>query len=84
MTTDDGELTCRELVELVTDYLEEALVPRDRVRFEQHLAHCDGCANYLEQMRQTLTVVGALGEEAMSEPAKQEILAAFRHWQARL
>ena len=80
MTPVDGELTCRELVELVTDYLEGALGPTDRARFEQHLTYCEPCSNYMDQMRHTLEVVGALGEESLSEPAKEKLLAAFRHW----
>ncbi len=80
MRPGDDELTCRELVELVTDYLEGALGPTDRARFEQHLAYCEPCSNYMDQMRHTLEVVGALSEESMSEAAKEELLVAFRHW----
>src|SRR4029078_8803528 len=54
------DLACREVVELVTDYLEGVLDDRDRERFERHLGGCDGCAAYLEQMRVTLRVAGPL------------------------
>ena len=50
-TTSEDELTCRDIVELVTDYLEQALLPRTRVQFEEHIAECEGCTNYVEQVR---------------------------------
>jgi anti-sigma factor RsiW len=77
---DDAELTCKELVELVTDYLEGALPPAERVRFETHLVSCRGCANYLDQMRRTLDAVGALSEEAIDPDARDAFLEAFRSW----
>ena len=49
-----AELTCREFVELVTDYLEGRMAPADRARFEEHLAICPGCQTYVDQMRETL------------------------------
>lgn len=60
------ELTCKELVELVTDYLEGALSPETRTRFEDHLAGCPFCRIYLEQMRQTIGALGHLSDEAIS------------------
>ena len=54
MNAGPGDLECRELVELVTDYLEGALAPDERVQFELHLAVCDGCTAYLRQLRATL------------------------------
>ena len=65
------ELSCRELVELVTDYLENALSPAERVRFEEHLIACPGCQTYLEQMRQTIDVLGRVTEESL-EPAARD------------
>ncbi|HJR18457.1 MAG TPA: zf-HC2 domain-containing protein [Actinomycetota bacterium] len=76
------ELSCKELVELVTDYLEGALSRRDRKRFERHIAACHGCTAYLEQMRVTIRLTGELVEEDLSEPARGELLAAFRSWSA--
>lgn len=73
-------LTCRELVELVTDYLEDALPPPERERFEAHLAVCEGCTTYLEQMRATIRVTGRLSEEQVSPEARERLLAAFRSW----
>jgi anti-sigma factor RsiW len=54
------ELTCQELVGLVTDYLEEALTPEERGRFEAHLPRCPHCRLYLEQMRQTIAALGRI------------------------
>jgi anti-sigma factor RsiW len=76
----DNELTCAELVELVTDYLEGALPPSERSRFEQHLDGCTGCRNYLEQMRTTVRLVGRLTEDDVPAAAKNDLLAAFRDW----
>jgi anti-sigma factor RsiW len=74
------ELPCRELVELITDYLEDRLSPVDRRRFEAHLATCDACRTYMEQFRQTIRVLGRLPEESLSSEARTALLAAFRDW----
>jgi anti-sigma factor RsiW len=79
---DDVELTCKELVELVTDYLEGALAPAERARFEAHLATCSGCRSYLEQMRHTIALLGGLPEASLSEEARGELLTLFRHWRS--
>ena len=76
----DDELSCQELVELVTDYLEDALLPAERARFEAHLATCDGCTHYLEQMRLTIAAVGHLTEESIEPSARVELLQLFRNW----
>ena len=75
-------IPCQEMVELVTDYLEGALSWRERRRFERHIAGCDGCRAYLEQMRQTLRVLGRLDEETISPEARDALLHAFRDWSA--
>jgi anti-sigma factor RsiW len=74
------QLTCQDLVELVTDYLEGALPPGARARFEEHLAACDGCDAYLEQMRVTVTLVGRLRPEQLDPHAEAALLDAFRDW----
>jgi anti-sigma factor RsiW len=74
------ELTCIELVELVTDYLEGALDDADRERFEAHLRGCDACTDYVEQMRVTIDLVGRIEPEDLPEAARSELLAAFRGW----
>jgi anti-sigma factor RsiW len=76
------DLTCRELVELVTDYLEGALLPHDRLRFEHHLASCDGCTAYLVQMRETIDLCGSLDEQRIEPEVRQALLHAFRGWAA--
>jgi anti-sigma factor RsiW len=78
--TQTSEMTCRELVEVITDYLEGRMDPADRVRFEHHLVMCDECVVYLQQMRQTVRLVGALTEHSIEEAAKQQLLQAFRTW----
>ena len=75
-------LTCRELVELVTDYLEDGLSTADRVRFEAHIAVCDHCATYLHQMRETIELLGTLPADALSQEAEDDLRAAFRDWKA--
>jgi anti-sigma factor RsiW len=80
--TTAGGLTCRELVELVTDYLEDRLSVPARASFEEHLASCNGCQAYVEQMRLTLRALGRLPEEQLSGRAREAMLAAFRDWRA--
>jgi anti-sigma factor RsiW len=75
-----AELTCQELVELVTDYLEQTLPLPERIRFEAHLAGCRGCRTYVEQMRQTVQVLGTLTEESIAPEARATLLDTFRHW----
>jgi len=76
----DRELTCAELVELVTDYLERSLTVRDVERFEEHLAFCDGCGMYLEQMRATIAVTGRMRERDLPPELEERLLDAFRGW----
>ena len=74
------ELSCQELVELVTDYL-EGVMPRElRKRFERHIGKCTGCRTYLEQMRETIRVTGALTPESLEPEAERALLDAFRDW----
>jgi len=83
MAIDERALTCKELVELVTDYLEGALSSDDKERFETHLAACDGCAAYLQQMRKTIQTIGNLGESLPSHQAKENLLRVFKNWKTR-
>ncbi len=77
---DTDELTCQELVELVTDYLEGKLSAQDHARFERHLAICEHCTTYLKQMRQTIQLTGSLREETLEPTSKQVLLDLFRDW----
>jgi anti-sigma factor RsiW len=74
------DLSCQELVELVTDYLEDALPAELRERFERHIEHCAGCQTYLAQMRATIAATGTLAPEALSPEAESALLEAFRGW----
>jgi anti-sigma factor RsiW len=77
-----ADIVCRELVELVTDYVEGALTPADAARFEWHISTCGACAAYLDQMRTTIAVLGELPPESLSPEAERDLLAAFRDWKA--
>lgn len=77
------EMPCQELVELITDYLEDRFSPIDRARFEAHLAECGACRTYLEQFRQTIQVLGRLPEESLSTETRNALLDAFRGWSRR-
>ena len=77
------EIPCRELVEIITDYLEDGLSPVDRTRFEAHLAECEACRLYLEQFRQTIRALERLPEESLSPAAREALLTAFRGWSHR-
>jgi anti-sigma factor RsiW len=76
-------LQCRELVELVTEYLEGSLAPGERIRFERHLAICPGCAAYVLQLRGTLRAAGRLTERSLPDDARDRLLRAFREWKWR-
>lgn len=74
------DLTCKELVELVTGYLEGSLRGRRRRRFASHLEACDGCTRYLAQMEATIRSTGTLTEEQVTDEQRTVLLAAFRDW----
>ncbi|MBL8154486.1 MAG: zf-HC2 domain-containing protein [Anaerolineae bacterium] len=73
-------LSCREFVELVTDYLEVRLNPAERQRFESHVQGCHACGMYLEQMRQTIRLTGHLREADLDPAAREELLRLFQDW----
>lgn len=75
-----GDLTCREFVELVTDYLENALDVRTRARFEDHLVDCPDCPVYLRQMEEIVGAAGILREEDVSPEVREVLLTRFRAW----
>jgi predicted anti-sigma-YlaC factor YlaD len=74
------EFTCKEFVALVTQYLEKTLTPLQQATFEAHLTDCEGCATYLEQMRQTVQILGRLDESSVPAEGKDRLLQAFRKW----
>lgn len=78
MNNDD--MACRELVEVVTEYLEGALPAARRASFEAHLTGCPGCREYLEQMRRTVRFLGRLTTESIPPEGQEELLRLFRRW----
>jgi anti-sigma factor RsiW len=74
-------IVCQQAVELVTDYLEGALSPRDRARFEAHLAECPHCREYLEQMRATIAALGRIEAESLAPQVRDDLVALYRRWQ---
>jgi anti-sigma factor RsiW len=80
MRETDDDVACQELVELVTDYLEDRLPGSERLRFEAHLAACSGCRVYLEQMRRALRVLGGLSEATIQAEARERLLSVYRAW----
>ncbi len=79
----DRELACKDIVELVTAYLDDGLAPADRERFEEHLVFCDGCDNYLEQMRVTIEITGRVDAGTLPAELEERLLEAFRGWRAQ-
>ncbi len=75
-----ADLSCRELVELVSDYVEGELALPERSRFEMHLCYCAPCRVYLEQIRATIQAAGRLTEDDLSPGSRETLLAAFRDW----
>ena len=82
MSADVEHLTCREFVEVLTDYLEGALEPAERAELERHLVICRGCSNYTEQMRSTIGLLSRLAEQPAAGAPSGALLAMFRAWQA--
>jgi anti-sigma factor RsiW len=72
-------MDCNELVELVTAYLDGSLDLDARARFDMHLVECDGCENYLEQFRATISTLGSV-PDALDPTFREKLLAAFRDW----
>jgi len=76
-------ITCREIVELMTDYLEAKLADEDRLTFERHIAQCAPCRDYLAQLRDTIHRVGELdppSEGAIPSATREALLEAFRNF----
>jgi anti-sigma factor RsiW len=73
-------LSCAQLVEIVTDYVEDRLTVTDRLRFEEHVSSCGPCRTYLAQMRETIRLTGSLREGDIDSEARDTLLEAFRGW----
>ena len=81
--TEDRDLACAELVELVTAYLDGSLDAETRARFDTHLLDCEGCENYLQQFRTTVTTlhrVDRIGADELDPAFRDKLLDAFRGW----
>jgi anti-sigma factor RsiW len=76
---DGTAISCQEVVEVITDYLEGNLSPEDVAIFEAHLAICDGCQWYLDQMRITIDTVGRIEDADVPAELRDSVLAAFRN-----
>jgi anti-sigma factor RsiW len=75
-----GGISCREVVEIVTDYLDGALSPDERARLEVHLDACEPCRTYIEQIRTTTRLAAAAETELEQHPDRDALLAAFREF----
>ena len=75
-------MTCRRATELMTDYLEGALKGPERRRFEAHLADCDGCTAYLDQMRATIAAVGTLDADDVPAEVLEELVDLYRRYRS--
>jgi anti-sigma factor RsiW len=75
-----SEMNCSEFVELVTAFLDGALDDATEGRFVDHLATCDGCDRYLDQIQRTIDTLGSLPQEELSDEARVALLTAFRNW----
>ena len=80
MMSFSNDLACHDLVELVTEYLEDALPSSERARFDAHLETCPGCREYLAQMRQTITELGRLPVDSIEPAIRAQLLQVFRDW----
>jgi predicted anti-sigma-YlaC factor YlaD len=79
MMTSDG-LSCKEVVALVTEYLEAALLPAAQARFEEHVADCSDCHTYVQQIQQTISMLRALAEDPLFPETKEQLLHIFQTW----
>jgi anti-sigma factor RsiW len=75
-------LVCQQAVELLTDYLDEALAPRDRARLEAHLADCPHCSEYLAQLRATIASAGRVEPDELDPVVIDELVALYRRWRS--
>jgi anti-sigma factor RsiW len=76
------QFVCRDVVEMLTDYVEGALSRRDRRRLEAHLAACDACSEYLLQLRTTIELTGTLSDDDLTPEMRKEFSALYRRWRA--
>jgi anti-sigma factor RsiW len=75
---------CNEIVEVITAYLEGALKRREKKAFERHIRKCDGCTNYVEQIRITIETLGRVSTDDLPPELRENLVAAFRDWRTAL
>jgi anti-sigma factor (TIGR02949 family) len=83
MAESHQHVTCSEVVELVTEYLDRTLPPGDATLVEQHLNFCEGCLWYVDQIRTTVATVGRIEPEEVPDDMRDRLLTAFRDWRRR-
>jgi predicted anti-sigma-YlaC factor YlaD len=79
-TAIEETMSCQEVVELVTDYLENALLPKMRKLLEEHVAECPGCTSYIKQIQLTINLLRQLSQEPAFPATKQELMKIFQQW----
>lgn len=77
-----SEMSCREIVDAITAYIEKTMPPAEVRRFDAHLAECSYCVAYVEQMRETIGALGRVDEETLSPEAREKLLEGFRDWRS--
>jgi anti-sigma factor (TIGR02949 family) len=77
------KMACRELVRVISSYLDGTLPKSDRERFEAHLEECPYCVNYLDQMRETIDALGELSVDSIAPETRREVVDAFSDWRRR-
>ena len=82
MSSDSINLSCRQVTDLVTNYVEGALPKNERLAFEQHVAICPPCRAYFAQMRTVVQVAGSLHEDDLPESVRANLVSAFRRWKS--
>jgi predicted anti-sigma-YlaC factor YlaD len=80
MAESSEHVSCQEVVELVSDYLEQSLTAEEAALFEQHINFCEGCIWYVDQLRTTVETLGRVREEDLPEPTRERLMTAFRDW----
>lgn len=76
----EPDVTCRQVAELLSDYLDDAIPAPDRARLDAHLAGCQGCSAALEQLRETIRVTGTLTESQVAQEQLEPLRSVFRAW----
>lgn len=77
---ESNELPCREVVALVTEYLEQTLLPEMQMAVDEHLAECPNCMTYYEQIRQTIALLRTLSQEPVFPGTREELFQKFQQW----